>query len=170
MAGGMELHFFGLWNFKFRSLKKWQKQLLLFLRNFQGFSCKLRPLTNIFRTLENGHSIRHQSIPPLSAGRKIGSKSENGEECRQIWTWILGVNSFFGAWSPGELRWAKPPNCQSLAFSERGQLSQAIPQFHVERMLNKWMPITRFELQRNERRTYEDQILCFGEDMSSNER
>ena len=28
-------------------------------------------------------------------------------------------------------------NRQSLAFSERGQLSQAIPQFHVERMLNK---------------------------------
>ena len=28
-------------------------------------------------------------------------------------------------------------NRQSLAFSERGQLSQAIPQFHVERMLNE---------------------------------
>ena len=28
------------------------------------------------------------------------------------------------------------PNRQSLAFSERGQLSQAIPQFHVEGMLN----------------------------------
>ena len=27
-------------------------------------------------------------------------------------------------------------NRQSLAFSERGQLSQAIPQFHVERMVN----------------------------------
>ena len=36
---------------------------------FQGFSGKFRPLKNIFRTLENGHSIRHQSIPPLSAGR-----------------------------------------------------------------------------------------------------
>ena len=37
---------------------------------FQAFSWKFRPLKNIFRTLENGHSIRHQSIPPLSAGRK----------------------------------------------------------------------------------------------------
>ena len=34
---------------------------------FQGSSCKFRPLKNIFRTLENGHSRRHQSIPPLSA-------------------------------------------------------------------------------------------------------
>ena len=37
---------------------------------FQGFSCKFRPLKNKFRTLENHHSIRHQSIPPLSAGRE----------------------------------------------------------------------------------------------------
>ena len=36
---------------------------------FQGFSRKFLPLKNIFRTLENGHSIRHQSIHPLSAGR-----------------------------------------------------------------------------------------------------
>ena len=28
-------------------------------------------------------------------------------------------------------------NRQSIAFSERGQLSQAIPQFHVERMFNE---------------------------------
>ena len=45
---------------------------------------------------------------------------------------------------------------------ERGQLSQAIPQFHVERILHQWMPIARFEPQRNESRAYEDQILCFG--------
>ena len=37
---------------------------------FRGFSCKFRPLKHIFRSLENGHSIRHQSIPPLNlAGR-----------------------------------------------------------------------------------------------------
>ena len=30
--------------------------------------------------------------------------------------------------------------CQSLVFSERGQLSQAIPQFYVDRMLDKWSP------------------------------
>ena len=50
----------------------------------------------------------------------------------------------------------KIANRQSLAFSERGQLSQAIPQFHVERMLNEWTPLARFELQRNERRVCED--------------
>ena len=47
-------------------------------------------------------------------------------------------------------------NRQSLAFSERGQLSQAIPQFHVERMLNEWTPIAWFESQHNECRVCED--------------
>ena len=46
-------------------------------------------------------------------------------------------------------------NRQSLAFSERGQLS-AIPQVHVERMLNEWTPIARFKSQHNERRVCED--------------
>ena len=54
----------------------------------------------------------------------------------------------------------KIANRQSLALSERGQLSQAIPQFHVERILHQRMQIARFESQRNERRVYEDQILC----------
>ena len=45
---------------------------------------------------------------------------------------------------------------QLLVFSERGQLSQAIPQFHVERMLHEWTPIARFEPPHNERRVYED--------------
>ena len=54
----------------------------------------------------------------------------------------------------------KIANCQLLAFSERNQLSEAIPQFHVERMLNEWTLVARFESQRNERRVYEDQILC----------
>ena len=35
------------------------------------------------------------------------------------------------------LRWGKIANRQSLAFSVRGQLSQAIPQFHVERILHE---------------------------------
>ena len=52
-------------------------------------------------------------------------------------------------------------NRQSLVFSERGQLSPAIPQFHAERILHQWTPIARFESQRNARRAYEDQILCF---------
>ena len=52
-------------------------------------------------------------------------------------------------------------NRQSLVFSERGQLSQAIPQAHVERILHQRTPIARFESQRNERKVYEDQLLCF---------
>ena len=35
------------------------------------FSWKYRPLKSIFRSLENSHSTRHQSIPPLGAGRVI---------------------------------------------------------------------------------------------------
>ena len=37
------------------------------------------------------------------------------------------------------------PNRQSLVFSERGQLSQAIPQVHVERILHQRTPIARFD-------------------------
>ena len=36
-----------------------------------------------------------------------------------------------------------------------------IPQVHVERILHQRTPIARFESQCNERRVYEDQILCF---------
>ena len=36
-------------------------------------------------------------------------------------------------------------NRQSRVFSERGQLSQAIPQLHVKRMLYEWTPIAQFE-------------------------
>ena len=44
-------------------------------------------------------------------------------------------------------------NRQSLVFSDRNQLSQAIPQFHVERVLHQRTPIARFESQRNDTRT-----------------
>ena len=40
------------------------------------------------------------------------------------------------------------PNRQSLVFSERGQLSQAIQQVHMERILHQRTPIARFESQR----------------------
>ena len=40
-------------------------------------------------------------------------------------------------------------NRQSLVFSEPGQLWQAIPQVHAERILHKRTPIARFESQRN---------------------
>ena len=45
-----------------------------------------------------------------------------------------------------------------FAISERGQLSQGVPQFHVERILHQRTPIARFESQRNERRVNEDQF------------
>ena len=43
-----------------------------------------------------------------------------------------------------------------IVFSERSQLSQAIPHFHVERILHQRTLIARFESQRNERRVDED--------------
>ena len=61
----------------------------------------------------------------------------------------------------------KIANRESLVFGELGQLSQAILQFHGERTLHKWTPITRFESQRNERRVYEDRFFCvLGGDMT----
>ena len=50
-------------NFQISEPEKFGEKIAL--SEFQGFSRKIRPLKNIFRTLENGHSIRHQSIPPL---------------------------------------------------------------------------------------------------------
>ena len=47
-------------------------------------------------------------------------------------------------------------NRQSPVFSKRKQLSQTIPQFHVERRLNERTPIARFESLPNERRVCED--------------
>ena len=64
-------------------------------------------------------------------------------------------------------------NRQSLAFSQRGQISEAILQFHVERMLNEWTPIAWFESQHNERRVCEavSTNFCVWEgDMTANER
>ena len=49
-------------------------------------------------------------------------------------------------------------NRQSLAFNERGQLSQAILQFNVERTFHQRPSIARFALQHNERRVYEDKL------------
>ena len=63
------------------------------------------------------------------------------------------------------LRWA---NRQSLAFSERGQLSQTIPQFHVERMLHEWTPIARFESQHNAG-SMRTSFCVLEEDMTAND-
>ena len=64
---GYGIAIFRALNFQISEPEIWQKSL--FLQNFRDFPGKIRPLKNIFRTLENGHSIRHQSIPPLIAGR-----------------------------------------------------------------------------------------------------
>ena len=56
---GSEFSNFGVWNLAKIALSA----------EFKAFSWKFRPLKNIFWTLENGYSIRHQFIPPLSAGR-----------------------------------------------------------------------------------------------------
>ena len=70
------MEWLGVWNCIFsgseiqiRSLKFGKKIVLPC--GISGFSCKFRPLKNIFRTLENDHSIRHQSIPPLIASRFV---------------------------------------------------------------------------------------------------
>ena len=55
-------------NFQISEPEIWQKSH--FLRHFGDFSW----LKDIFQTLENGHSIRYQSIPPLSASRKMANK------------------------------------------------------------------------------------------------
>ena len=72
-CGGME--WLGVWNYIFRALNfkilSLEFDKVAVSADFQGFSWKFRPLKNILRTLENGHSTRHQSIPPLSAGRFI---------------------------------------------------------------------------------------------------
>ena len=65
---GYGIAIFRALNFQISEPEMWQKIVLSV--EFQGFSWKIRPLKNIFRTLENGHSIRHQSIPPLSAGQQ----------------------------------------------------------------------------------------------------
>ena len=76
-SGGME--WLGVWNCnfsgsEFSNFGAWNLTKIALSAEFQGVSWKNRPLKNIFRTLENGHSIRHQSIPPLSAGRSKGLK------------------------------------------------------------------------------------------------
>ena len=93
------------------------------------------------------------------------------------------VSAYEDSRDQGIWRGEKTPTCtpktldgpiatrQSLVSIERGQLLQAIPQLHVERILHQWTPIARFESQRNERKVYEDQILLFvGGDMTANER
>ena len=68
MAEGMELHFSGSEVSKFGA---WDLAKIALPAEFPGFSWKFQPLRNIFRTLENGQSIRHPSFPPLRAGRDM---------------------------------------------------------------------------------------------------
>ena len=61
-------------------------------------------------------------------------------------------------------------NRQVQAFSERGQLSQAIPQLYVDPVLHEWMPIAWFESQHNEPSVQEDQFLIGEGEMIASER
>ena len=70
----------------------------------------------------------------------------------------------FDPWASGRKGRERPQKIRNKKFMfmlfffpdmER-QLSQAIPPFHVERMLNERTPIARFESQHNERRVCED--------------
>ena len=47
---------------------------------------------------------------------------------------------------------------QSVVFSERGQLMQAIPQLYLKPMLHERKPIARFELRHKEQRVYEESL------------
>ena len=78
-----------------------------------------------------------------------------------LWSVAIIPPPPYKIWTPESPKILDGPNRQSLVFNERGQLSHAIPQFHVERILHQWTPIARFKVQRNERRAYEDQILSF---------
>ena len=68
------MEWLGVWNCNFSGSEfsdfgAWNLAKIVVSAEFQGLSWKIRPLKNIFRSLENGHSIRRQSIPPLSASR-----------------------------------------------------------------------------------------------------
>ena len=96
------------------------------------------------------------------------------------WTWLFGWLSSQHALSPvllcfsaalhrmpgsskttGSSESQKIATRQVPAFSERNQLSQAIPQFHVERILHERMPIARSKSQHNECKDCEDHFLFF---------
>ena len=64
---GYGIAFFRPLKFQISGPEIWRKIALS--AEIQGSCCKIRTLKNIFRALENGKSICHQSIPPLSAGR-----------------------------------------------------------------------------------------------------
>ena len=68
---------------EFSNFGGWNLAKIALSAEFQGVSSKIRPLKDIFRTLENGHSIRHQSIPPLSACRFEGLG--RGEGAPMVW-------------------------------------------------------------------------------------
>ena len=76
------MEWLGVWNCnfsgsEFSNFGAWNLAKIALSAEFQGFSWKIRPLKNNFRTLENGHSIRHQAIPPLSAGRLHTAESDS---------------------------------------------------------------------------------------------
>ena len=81
---------------------------------------------------------------------------------------MLSTRYWYEEWSCQQM--GQIANRQSLVFSERSQLSQAIPQVHVERILHQRTPIARFESQRSERRAMRTNFCGLGGDMAAHER
>ena len=114
-SGGME--WLGVWNCifsgsEFSNFGAWNLAKIALSAEFQGFSSKFRPLKNIFRTLENDHSIRHQSIPPLSAGRFLALQHRNHFSKKNLLPFMfrVSIRAF------GFIRtsfWALPNNLQN---------------------------------------------------------
>ena len=114
-------------------------------------SCQEPPLHEKTVTRTVVPAFRHQIFP-----RPVGGMSQVKQKH------FLSGQALNGLLRAPEQK-APPPkkfheNERQTANS--AQLSQAIPQFHVERIPHQQTPIARFESQCNERRVYEDQILC----------
>ena len=103
-----------------------------------------------FRGLDRSFS------PQMSAGKSAWTSAGYPAPKLTLWADFSFLSNVL--WSRAPTRGsssADGPSRQSLVFSEHDQLSQAIPQFHVERSLHEWTPIARIarsELQDNERK------------------
>ena len=152
------MEWLGVWNCifsgsEFSNFGAWNLAKIALSAEFQGFSGKIRPLKNIFRTLENGHSIRHQSIPPLSAGRIIGWE-ELTEFSPWLIAWIpphpdlpgnwwnLGEFGKFGKFQENLVEWGfvnpKGPNLEKI--QDRLKFSISLENFNLAWNFQSWPP------------------------------
>ena len=81
MAGWCGVASFRLWIFKIRNLRFGVKVALPV--EFQAFSSQFRAPKKYFWTLEDGHSIRHQSIPLLKVFGQIANMGNRGHDAKQ---------------------------------------------------------------------------------------